>query len=131
MRIVGVFGAQVCFASGTAAGHFGLGQVPSADTSDRPAKSWRRFDANQTEINAYTITHTWNGAGELTHKGMPSYAGIPTDGRSATSLDYLHDAIGNIRSILRNGSPLLDATFRGAGRPLTRNITLPNGTTIG
>jgi RHS repeat-associated protein len=91
----------------------------------------RRFDANLTEIDAYTITHTWNAAGELAHTGMPSYQGMPSGGRWATSLDYLHDANGNIRSILRNNAPLLDATFRGEGRPLTRNITLPNGNTLG
>jgi hypothetical protein len=62
---------------------------------------------------------------------MPSYAGMPTGGRWATSLDFEHDANGNIRTIKRNGSPLLSATFRGAGRPLTRNITLPNGSTLG
>jgi hypothetical protein len=42
-----------------------------------------------------------------------------------------HDANRNIRNILRYNVPLLSATFRGAGRPLTRNITLPNGSTLG
>jgi RHS repeat-associated protein len=98
------------------------------DTDNHPQQiTQHRFDASGTEIDAYTITHSWNAAGELTHTGMPTYSGIPSGGRWAISLDYLHDANGNIRSILRNNAPLLDATFRGGGRPLTRDITLPNG----
>jgi RHS repeat-associated protein len=102
------------------------------DVDNHPRQiTQHRLDVNGTEIDSYTITHTWNAAGELTHTGMPTYQGMPAGGRWATSLDYEHDANGNIRTILRNSAPLLTATFRGAGRPLTRNITLPNGSTLG
>ncbi|MGH9419303.1 MAG: hypothetical protein ACRD3J_04955, partial [Thermoanaerobaculia bacterium] len=102
------------------------------DVDNHPRQiTQHRLAADGTEIDAYTITHTWNAAGELTHTGMPSYQGMNAGPRWATSLDYRHDANGNVRTILRNGAPYMDATFRAAGRPITRNITLPNGSTLG
>jgi len=102
------------------------------DVDNHPQQiTQHRLDANGNEIDTYTITHNWNAAGELTHTGMPSYQGMPATGPWATSLDYHYDANGNVTTITRNGSPLLAATFRGAGRPLTRNITLGNGSTLG
>ena len=100
------------------------------DVDNHPRQiTQHRLDANGNEIDTYTITHSWNAAGELTHTGMPSYQGMPATGPWATSLDYHYDANGNVTTITRNGSPLLAATFRGAGRPLTRNLTL-TGTTL-
>jgi hypothetical protein len=98
------------------------------DADNHPQQiTQHRLDANGNEIDSYTIAHSWNAAGELIHTGMPSYQGMPGGGRWTSSLDYHYDANGNVMTILRNGSALLDATYRGAGRPLTRDVTLPNG----
>jgi YD repeat-containing protein len=90
-----------------------------------------RLDANGNEIDTYTITHSWNAAGELMRTNMPSYQGMNAGARWATRLEFTHDANGNVETILRNGSPLMDAKFRSAGRPVTRNLTLPSGVTLG
>ena len=102
------------------------------DADNHPQQiTQHRLAAGGTEIDTYTITHSWNAAGELTHTGMPSYQGMSAGGRWATSIDYKYDANGNVRTILRNNAQLLDASFRSAGRPITRNLTLPNGATLG
>ena len=51
---------------------------------------------------------------------------IPTGGRWTQSLDFDHDAMGNLTQINRNGAGLLSANFRTAGRPIDRDsdITL-------
>jgi RHS repeat-associated protein len=90
-----------------------------------------RLTADGTEIDTYTMTHSWNAAGELTRTGMPAYQGMNGGGRWAATLEYQHDASGNVRTILRDGLPYLDAQYRAAGRPLSRNITLPNGSILG
>ncbi|MGH7486942.1 MAG: hypothetical protein ACREMY_15275, partial [bacterium] len=78
------------------------------DVDNHPRQiTQHRLAADGTEIDAYTITHTWNAAGELTHTGMPSYQGMNAGPRWATSLDYQHDANGNVRTILRNGAPYM------------------------
>jgi RHS repeat-associated protein len=102
------------------------------DVDNHPQQiTQHRLDANGNEIDTYTITHSWNGAGELMRTDMPSYQGMNAGARWATRLEFTHDANGNVETILRNGSPLMDAKFRSAGRPVTRNLTLPNGATLG
>jgi YD repeat-containing protein len=98
------------------------------DVDNHPQQiTQHRLGAGNTEIDTYTITHSWNAAGELTHTGMPSYQGMSAGGPWATSLDYKYDANGNVRTILRNNAQLFDASFRGVGRPITRDLTQPNG----
>jgi len=101
------------------------------DVDNHPQQiTQHRLAADGTEIDTYVISHRWNAAGELVHTEMPSYQGMNAGSRWANTLDYQHDANGNVSKILRNGAPLLDATFRSAGRPITRNLTLPNGATL-
>jgi len=101
------------------------------DVDNHPRQiTQHRLAADGSEIDAYTITHRWNDAGELTSTGMPSYAGMNAGSRWASTLEYQHDANGNVRTILRNGQPLMSATFRSAARPINRDITLPNGSTL-
>ncbi|MEA2163766.1 MAG: hypothetical protein QOK37_1893 [Thermoanaerobaculia bacterium] len=89
-----------------------------------------RLTAEGGEVDTYSISHRWNAGGELVHTDMPSYQGMNAGSRWATTLDYQHDANSNVRTILRNGLPFMNAEFRSAGRPISRNLTLPNGATL-
>jgi RHS repeat-associated protein len=90
-----------------------------------------RLSADGSEVDSYSMTHNWNAAGELIQTGMPSYEGMSAGARWVMTLDFKHDAEGNVRTILRNGLPLMDAVFRSEGRPVTRNLTLPAGLALG
>ncbi len=102
------------------------------DTDNHPQQiTQHRLDANRNEIDTYTINHQWTAAGELRRTDMPSYQGMNAGTRWASSLEYSHDANGNVQTILRNGVPFMTAAFRSASRPIHRDITLPNGATLG
>ncbi|MEA2163770.1 MAG: hypothetical protein QOK37_1897 [Thermoanaerobaculia bacterium] len=89
-----------------------------------------RFDGNGIEIDVYTIGHQWTAAGELRRTDMPSYQGMSAGARWASRIEYTHDAAGNVDTILRNSAPLMNAQFRSAGRPKSRNVTLANGSIL-
>jgi YD repeat-containing protein len=102
------------------------------DVDNHPQQiTQHRLDANGNEIDTYTITHSWNAAGELMRTDLPSYQGMNAGTRWVNRLEYTHDANGNVESILRNGAAFMNAQFRSAARPIHRDLTLANGVTLG
>ncbi len=64
-------------------------------------------------MNEFVQEHRWNEHGERTGFTIPG---------TQTWIDQAYDAMGNLTSITRGGTPLMTATYRGAGRPQTRTV---------
>ena len=109
-----------------------LTEFSSYDLDGHPqiTKQSRLNPADGTVIDSYTQNHAWNGFGERIHWEMPTYSGIPTLGRWTRAIDCDYDAMGNLRQITRDGTQLLGAEFRTAGRPITRTLDLGGGRQI-
>ncbi|HJQ41170.1 MAG TPA: RHS repeat-associated core domain-containing protein [Thermoanaerobaculia bacterium] len=71
------------------------------------------FSTSQQVLNEFVQEHRWNEHGERT---------AFTISGTQTWIEQAYDAMGNLTSISRAGTPLMTATYRGAGRPQTRTV---------
>ncbi|HEX4935510.1 MAG TPA: hypothetical protein VFV33_20155, partial [Gemmatimonadaceae bacterium] len=94
------------------------------DLEGRPKKTTQtRVDAGGVVIDSYVQEHQWNAHGERTSWTMPAYPAFPSASSWTGRVDESYDDAGNVASIMRLGSPLLEASYRNAGRPEQRRIT--------
>ncbi|HKS23398.1 MAG TPA: Ig-like domain-containing protein [Thermoanaerobaculia bacterium] len=80
------------------------------------------LSSNPQVLDTFTQTHDYNGHGELTDYSLPTGG---TGFASSVHLDY--DAMGNVKTLQRDGVDLLIGDYAAAGRPKTRKLTLPSG----
>jgi hypothetical protein len=98
-------------------------------TSQTRYKNSSGFGFPQMILDRFGETHTWNAFGERTSWTMPRPTSLAAPGWTDTvTLGY--DGAGNLTQISRTqigggvtATPLMNATFRNAGRPTSRSVT--------
>jgi YD repeat-containing protein len=112
------------------------------DMEGRPRRTKQRRFKNGTGLTSGELLdeleqqHVYNEHGERTFASMPIYPGLTLGAGWTKGIAEQHDAMGNVTSIARanapgaNGSVVMTATYRNAGRPDSRTVTTAGGSSF-